>query len=152
MEEKRRLIQQLDQARETMRAVLAEVDTQMEIYPNWTIKQVLAHITGWDEATCSSLRAHARGEEPAVPAALGIDLYNAQSVAACEALNYEQISEEWELAREDLKAAIEEMPDELFNEPLLLPWGQTGTIEQVVAIFADHEEEHTREIREMKAK
>jgi len=32
MEEKTRLIQRLDQARETMRAVLAEIDTQTEIY------------------------------------------------------------------------------------------------------------------------
>jgi hypothetical protein len=149
MEEKARLIQQLDQARETMRAALADVDTQMEIYPTWTIKHVLAHITGWDEATSSSLRAHARGEEPATPAARGIDFYNAQSVATRESLSYEQTFKEWKLAREELKAAINEMPEEIFNEPLLLPWGAIGTIAQVVAIFVDHEEEHAREIQEL---
>jgi hypothetical protein len=151
MEEKTRLIQQLDEAREKMRAVLADIDTQMEIYPTWTIKHVLAHITGWDEATTSSLRAHAGGEEPAVPAVRGIDFYNAQSVATREALSYEQIVKEWELARRELKAAINKMPDEIFNEPLLLPWGQTGTIAQVVAIFANHEEEHAREIQELES-
>jgi hypothetical protein len=149
MEEKTRLIQRLDQAREKMQAVLADVDTQTEIYPTWTIKHVLAHITGWDDATTSSLRAHAGGEEPATPAARGIDFYNAQSVATREALSYEQIVKEWKLAREQLKAAINEMPAEIFGEPLLFPWGATGTIAQVVAIFAGHEEEHAREIQEL---
>jgi hypothetical protein len=152
MEEKKRLIQQLDQARETMQAVLADVNTQMEIYPTWTIKHVLAHITGWDEATTSSLRAHAGGEEPAAPAVRGIDFYNAQSVATREALSYEQIVKEWELAREDFKAAIDEIPEEIFNEPLLFPWGQTGTIARIVAIFSSHEEEHAKEIRELVSK
>ncbi len=150
MEEKTRLIQQLDQARETMRALLAKISTQTEIYPPWTIKHVLAHITGWDDATTSSLRAHAGGEEPATPAVRGIDFYNAQSVATRDALSYEQIVKEWELAREQFKAAINEMPAELFGKPLLFPWGQTGTIAQVVAIFVDHEKEHAREIQEMK--
>ncbi len=149
MEEKRRLIQQLDQAREPMQAILTEIDTQTEIYPPWTIKHVLAHITGWDDAATSSLRAHAGGEEPATPAVRGIDVYNAQSVATREALSYEQIVKEWKLAREQFKAAINAMPAEMFEEPLLFPWGATGTISQIVAIFADHEEGHAREIKEL---
>jgi hypothetical protein len=149
MDEKTRLIQQLDQARETMRAVLADMDLQMEIYPNWTIQHVLAHIAGWDDATTSSLRAHAGGQEPATPAVRGIDFYNAQSVATREALSYEQTVKEWELSREQFKVAILEMPPEKFQEPLLFPWGRTGTSAQVVAIFASHEEEHAEEIGEL---
>jgi len=150
MEEKKRLIQRLDAAHAKMKAALAEVDTQMEIYPDWTIKHVLAHIAGWDDATVSSLRAHAGGEEPATPAVRGIDFYNAQSVTTRESLSYEHIVKEWELAREQLKVAINDMPPERLAEPLLFPWGETGTIAQLVAIFASHEEEHTRDIQELK--
>ena len=145
-EKKERLIQQLDQARQAMRALVAELDTQMECYPGWTAKHLLAHIAGWDDAAASSLRAHAGGEEPATPAVQGIDVYNAESVATREALSYSHIVHEWELAREQLKVAILEMPDDILEKPLLLPWGGMGTAAQIVAIFASHEKEHAEEI------
>jgi hypothetical protein len=145
-EEKARMIQQLDQARQIMRELLAELDTQTECYPGWTAKHLLAHIAGWDDATSSSLRAHAGGQQPATPAVEGIDAYNAESVATREALSYDQIVQEWELAREQLKAAVLDMPDDLLDTPLVCPWGDIGTIAQIVAIFANHEREHAEEI------
>jgi hypothetical protein len=149
MEERTLLIQQLAQAREKMRAVLADVDTQMEIYPHWTIKHVLAHIAGWDDACIASLRAHVAGDEPGAPAARGIDFYNAQSVETREPLGYDHVVKEWELARGQLETVINEMPPEKLKEQLLFPWGPTGTIARLVAIFAEHEEEHAEEIRKL---
>jgi hypothetical protein len=149
MDEKDRLIQHLDGARETMRTLLHDLDPQMEIYPTWTIKEVLAHIAGWDDATTSSLRAHAGGDEPATPALEGINAYNAETVSTRQALSYEQVVREWEFSRKELKAAIGEMPEEKLQEPLLLPWGGRGTIDLVVATFAEHEREHAGEIREL---
>ena len=46
MDEKTHLIQQLDEARAKMRAVLVDIDLRMEIYPGWTIKHVLAYLSG----------------------------------------------------------------------------------------------------------
>ena len=149
MEERTLLIQQLAQAHEKMRAVLADVDTQMEIYSHWTIKHVLAHIAGWDDASIASLRAHVAGDEPGAPAARGIDFYNAQAVETREPLRYDQVVKEWELARGQLETIINEMPPEKFKEPLLFAWGQTGTIAQLGAIFARHEERHAEEIRKL---
>jgi hypothetical protein len=145
-EEKARLIQQLDEARQAMQALVAELDTRMECYPGWTAKHLLAHIAGWDDATAASLRAHAGGREPATPAVQGIDFYNAESVATREALSYEHIVQEWKLARKQLKAAILDMPEDLLEKPLLLPWGGMGTVAQIVAIFAHHEKDHAKEI------
>ncbi len=152
MEEKTRLIQRLDAARAKMRAELADIDQQMEIYPGWTIKHILAHIAGWDDATIASLRAHAGGDKPGTPATEGIDAYNDASVATREALSYDRIAREWELARDQLKAAINEMPPKKLAEPLLFPWGETGTVAQIVGIFASHEDEHAEEIRQIKAR
>jgi hypothetical protein len=149
MEERTRLIQQLAGARDKMRALLADVDTRSEIYPHWTIKQVLAHIAGWDDACVASLRAHAAGNEPGVPAARGINPYNAQSVETREPLSYDQVVKEWELARGQFETAINEMPPEKFGERFVFPWGPTGTIAELVAIFAEHEEEHAEEIRKL---
>jgi uncharacterized protein (TIGR03083 family) len=152
MDEKARLIQQLDDAREKLQAVLAGIDPQTEIYPNWTLKELFAHLTGWDEAVTSSLRAHAGGEEPAALATLGIDVYNKESVETRDALSYEQTVKECELAREQLKAALHEMPSEKLVEPLLYPWGPTGTVARLITIFVHHDLEHAEEIQALKAK
>jgi hypothetical protein len=40
MQNKAHLIQAFDQAREKMRAVLPGIDIHMEIYPNWTIREI----------------------------------------------------------------------------------------------------------------
>jgi hypothetical protein len=149
MDEPIRLIQQLDQSRERLRAAVARMDTRIEIYPGWTAKQLLAHICGWDEATMASLRAHARGIEPAVPAAQGIDPYNAESVETREALSYEQTVKEWELTREQLKAVLLEMPQEKFEQPLVVPWGPTSSVARLVNVFVEHEREHAEEIEKL---
>lgn len=152
MEEKARLIRDLDEAREKMRAVLVDIDREVEIYPHWQIKHVLAHIAGWDDAVIASLHAHAAGEDPATPAIRGIDFYNAQTVAEREALSYDLIVKEWELSREQFKSIIREMSPEKLGVPLVFPWGGTGTVAQIVEIFAEHEIEHAEEIQQLKAK
>ncbi len=151
MKEAEHLIEDLDRARERMRAVVDRIDPEMEVYPGWTMKHVLAHIAGWDDATAASLRAHLGGEEPGTPAVRGIDYYNAESVATREALSYEQVLREWELAREQVRALLREMPPGKFEKPILSAWGRTGTVAQLIAIFVHHEIEHAEEIEGMLA-
>ncbi|MBN2502886.1 MAG: DinB family protein [Anaerolineales bacterium] len=146
MDEKQMLIAQLDQAHATMQKILDKIELNREIYPPWTFKEILAHIIGWDEVSELALRAHAKGEEAGTPAARGIDHYNVQSVSTRESLNYDQIVKEWILAREQFKQAILELPDEKLSEPMLFPWGQTGTPAQIVGIMVHHEIEHAEEI------
>ena len=147
MQVRAELIEQLDRARAKMYALLGEMTVEKELYPGWTIKHVLAHITGWDDATSAALRAHAGGDEPGTPASRGIDFYNAQSVATREGLSYARVLQEWELAREQLKKVLETLPPAKFEEPLLFPWGATGSVAQIIEIMAHHEVEHVDEIR-----
>jgi hypothetical protein len=146
MEERERLLERLDQARRAMQAVLTDVDTQREIYPQWTIKEILAHIGGWDEVATDALRAHAAGDTSPRLAVSGIDAQNAQMVACCEELTYEQVVGNWKLARRQLKAVLSEMPTERLGEAFPFPWGGKGNTARVVAILADHEKEHATEV------
>jgi hypothetical protein len=152
MEERTQIIQDLDEARTEIRAVLAGIDPQQKIYPGWTMKHLLAHMIGWDEATAAALRAHAGGDEPGTPAVRGIDFYNAESVATRENLSYDQVSREWDLARDELKTVLHEMPADKFKERLVFPWGSSGTVAQLIAIFVEHEREHATEIEGIGAK
>lgn len=146
MDEGERLLERLDQARRAMQAALIDADRKREIYPLWTIKQILAHIAGWDEIAADALRAHAAGDTPRRLAASGIEAQNALMVAGCEELTYEQVVDNWRLARRRFKAAISEMPPEKLGEAFPFPWGGKGNTARIVAILADHEKEHAADI------
>ena len=87
MDEGERLIEELGKARSAMQRALSCVDRQREICPGWTVKEVLAHISGWDAVGTSTVRAHMAGEQPPALEARGIDAYNAYVVAGCETLS-----------------------------------------------------------------
>ncbi len=150
MQDKVQLMRAFDQAREKMRAVLPDIDLHMEIYPNWTIKEVLAHLAGWDDATITALRAFSAGQPTPLFALRGIDFYNAQTVAERAGLQYEQIVQEWELAREQLKAILNDLPAERLGDKLVSPWGPIMSVARLVAIMADHEEEHASVVQELR--
>ncbi len=149
MEENVRLIQQLDRARDALQSALTGIPAQQEIYPGWTVKHLLAHFTGWDEVTVVALRAHIAGEDPGPPTASDIEQYNTEAIAARESFSDEQVARECEKVREQLKTLIANMPPAKLADPLLFPWGPTGTVAQIVAIFAEHELEHAQEIEGM---
>jgi len=150
-DKREQLIQELDEARSVLENLLIDIPPETEIYPGWTLRQFYAHLTGWDDAVTASLQAHARGQTPATPAAQGIDAYNAESVATRSTLDYARIVHEWHLAREDLKAALRELPPEKLDETLLYAWGPTGSVERLIEVFVWHEgEEHAQELRAWK--
>jgi len=149
LEAKKELIRQLDEARANLQAVLANLDPQTEIYPSWKLKELLAHLSGWDEATIASLQTHIGGGEPLTPAARGIDFYNAESVDTRESLSYEQVVKEWKVTRDRLKATILDIPPDKFEQPLVYSWGPRGSVVKLVAVFVHHEREHAKGIQKL---
>lgn len=144
---KDQLIDELDHAHEAMRLLLQSLNTSQEVYPTWTVKELLAHLTGWDDASIASLQAHSHGDIPSTPASRGIDPYNASTVNERVALSLEQVIREWEQTREVLKQVIRDLPDERLSKELVFPWGPKGSVEELIGIFAEHELEHVEEIR-----
>ncbi|MFH2103829.1 MAG: maleylpyruvate isomerase N-terminal domain-containing protein [Chloroflexota bacterium] len=114
-------IQHLDEARGGLEALLPRVDIHKQIYPGWTLKQLLDHIAGWDDAVIASLRAHMDGLTPGTPAARGINYYNAETVSTRESLDYEHSLHEWHASRKLLKETIRSLAEEKLTQPLTLP-------------------------------
>ncbi len=141
------LLHRLDTTRESIEQILPTIDPDQEIYPGWTIKEMLAHMTGWDDATIDSLRAHVVGRPPSVDAIRSLDEYNERTVTTRHDLEYEQVLREWRLTRQVLRTLIEKIPDEKFLEPLIVPWGEKATLTFLVEMFREHEEEHAQDIR-----
>lgn len=147
------LIQRLAAARTVLHDLLAGIPPETEIYPGWTLRQFYAHLTGWDDVVTAALRAHAIGQTPDTPAVKGVDAYNSESVSTRSTLDYEHIVKEWKLAREQLNAALRELPLDKLDEPVLYPWGPTGSVEKMVGVLIWHEgTEHADELRAWKAR
>src|SRR5690349_2008892 len=145
METQEQLIQSLEAAHEEMRALAEQIGDGKELYPRWTMKHFLAHLTGWDEAVTASLQAHSIGNAPGAVADRGIDYYNAQSVAERESLDYRHILMEWQDSHEKYKAAVRAMPLDKFNQTMIFPWGAVGSAADLVAAMTHHERQHFNE-------
>jgi hypothetical protein len=142
-------IQRLETARTEMRRIVKVAQDNPTIYQPWRMKEVLDHITGWDDAVISSIKSLLAGEIPATPAARGIDFYNKEAVSSREAISYEVTQREWEASRLELLGLIRQMTDEQLHTHFVMPWGTQGTIETLVEIFTEHEETHAKEIKEI---
>ena len=124
-----------------------QVDRNLEIYPGWTIREVIVHFNGWDAAVLSSLKTHAAGGTPRAIPELGPDIYNAATLSEHEDESFEHIYREWQRTHEQLKIAILDLPLEKMEEAFTFPWGQSGNIKDlVVGLTSEHEESHMHDI------
>lgn len=142
------LIERLKSARAHLNQFVSQAPTDKQIYPNWTLKQYLDHLSGWDDSIIESLNAHAKNEPVPQTAARGINAYNADTVTTREALSIEHTRREFIRSREAVIDAIQNLPDEKFDQPFTFAWGDTGTVADLVDIFAEHDEEHAEHLKE----
>jgi hypothetical protein len=147
-EDRDSLLHRLDETRSKIQSLLPKVDIGKEIYLGWTIKELLAHMTGWDDATIDALRSHVIGRPPSIPAIRSLDKYNELTVSSRKDLDYDQVQKEWRLTRQILRTIIEQMPEDDFFEPLIVPWGKKATVTHLVDLFRSHEEEHAQDVIE----
>jgi hypothetical protein len=142
------LINKMKQARSCLDAALEKIAPQSEIYPSWQVKQLLDHITGWDELIIATLHTYRQGESPA-RSVKSIDLYNAGSISNRKALSVDQSRQAYDVARQEVLKSLQELPIELLTQEFKAPWGGKCTIPGVLKIFISHEEEHARHIENL---
>lgn len=148
--EKQFLIARWEDRRKALKAVVEQAEAQRgkEIYRGWKLKELLAHMSGWDDAVIASLHAHVDGSGFLTPAMHGINAYNAQTVSTREALDYDHVRREWDRTHELIIETLQNLPQEKFQQPLVFPWGETGTVAYLVETFVEHEEQHAAHLRE----
>ncbi|MFZ6031552.1 MAG: DinB family protein [Chloroflexota bacterium] len=148
-EERENLLKQMERSRQEIETLLSAVALDREIYPGWTKKELVAHLTGWEDGSLNSVQAMLTGAVPSVPAAQrGPDHYNEQSVTERTGLAYEQVFREWVLARQQFADLIREMTPQQFVSRLVFPWGLEGTVSDALLGLLGHEREHIQQIQE----
>jgi len=63
-----------------------------------------------------------------------------------EAIPYEVTQRKWEASRAEPLDLVGKITNEQLHTPFVLPWGQNGSIEDLVDIFVEHEQTSAKEI------
>lgn len=144
--ERKKLVQLMDDTHAKFEVLLPQIDPHNEIYPGWTIRELLAHVTGWDDACIEILRAHTEERLMSLADINSLDEYNAMSISSRSGLDNDQILKEWRSTRQVLRTILEEYPDEKFRTPVAVPWGRKSSVTHMMEMFCEHEKSHTRDV------
>ncbi len=142
------LVVRMEKSRALLNKALDKIAPQEDIYPTWKVKQVMDHITAWDELVDRTLQAYLHGLTPGTMKG-SIDQYNAKSTASRKELSFEQSRHDYHEARQKLLQRLRALPLEVLDGKHPAPWGGTCTIEGIVKIFVSHEREHARHIEDV---
>ena len=118
---------------------------------DWSMKDIVAHLTGWRRRTVARLQAAQRGEsEPPPPWPVHLqtdDEINAWIYESNHGRSVREVLDESHQVFQQLLAAIEALPDEVLMEPQrYLPWLE-GNPFNAAGIFAHFHDEHEPDIR-----
>jgi pimeloyl-ACP methyl ester carboxylesterase len=116
--------------RQTWRDLVAAVGSERTEQPGamgaWSFRDLAGHLAGWRNRRCAQLEAAARGEPeppPPWPAELvDDDAINAWIRDHDSDRSTEALIAEYDASFERLAAAIEALPEPLFEDPAAFPW------------------------------
>jgi hypothetical protein len=140
------MILKMERARAQLNSAVDKVIPITEIYPTWKVKQLMDHITGWDQLVYVTLLAYSQGDDPVMKVSDGIDHFNAESVSARKDISLEQSRQDYDSARRNVIQILRQLPAEMLTKRYPAPWGGTCTVAGIVGIFVEHEQEHARQI------
>jgi hypothetical protein len=120
------------------------------VLDGWTLKDLLAHIAGWERLVAADARAVTRGEpfRPDGAAAEPVDQINARLVAAAREVTADEVIAEARASYPALLATIEELSDADLAIRGRYPWSADEMVANFVADSSFlHYREHLPEIR-----
>lgn len=125
--------------------------TELPIYEGWTIKDVLAHVLGWDQRVLRTLPLMVQNRASEVPS-VEVDEYNAVSVAAWRDRSPAELLVEVQSTHRQIVDAIAAL-DHKEIDTRRERHGQIITIRSyVIDVMTDHEREHAAEIEQWRRK
>ena len=140
------LLSEIDQIRTEMGQVVQKIDTSLTIYPGWTIKEMIAHISAWEIVIHKAFQTYQAGEPPYFLHEQDFDLFNEEVVNYRGSWSLEKVLQEWKEVREDLKKSIQKLKETDLEVEMVLPWGSERTVAELIEIIGEHEGEHMKDI------
>ena len=148
------LLAQLNSEQQAWEGLLAEIgeDRMQEpgVQGEWSIKDIVAHLTAWRRRTVGRLEAVASGQpEPKAqwPADLkDDDEINAWFHGRDRSRSVRDVLSESKAVFQKLTSAIEKIPEAKLDDPKSFPWME-GTPLSGAAFFGHFHEEHEADMR-----
>ena len=126
------------------RGLSEEEMTRRGAVGEWSVKDVLSHVTSWEEVLLPDLARIARGDTPVLASmnleTANFDPFNAMIMSLRRDLPLDQVLRELDLSHADVMEALARLAD------ATLAAGQFARF--VLQITADHDREHAQGIRQ----
>ena len=151
MSQREDLILILEQSRAKMIDQLETVNQPEHVNETWTTRELLAHLSGWDDVAIAYLQSLMAGQIPPILAENGIDQYNAESVARRMGIKYDDVLLEYTQKRKLFIDLVWVIPEAEITGECILPWGESGTLVDIVNIWGAHEVEHAEELQKYRS-
>jgi uncharacterized damage-inducible protein DinB len=122
--------------------------TQIQVEGVWTIKDILGHISSWEETRLEPLRRYADGSPFEVEVIEDDLAWNDEQAARKRDVPLVAILDELTAIRQALVEAAGKLSAEQGAQVVLLPWGEEGTVAEALDELSGHEMEHVEAIQE----
>lgn len=136
------LLAEIDRIRTEMGKVVQTTEPGFMIYPGWTIKEMIAHITAWELVIDKALLAYLAGDPPYFLNEQDFDIFNEEAIEFRKSWSLEQVLKEWKDVRNELVDTINKLKETDLTVEIVLPWGSERTVAELVEIIGEHEGEH----------
>ena len=142
------LAQKLEETQYEGMAMLAELDPETVVYADsgWRVKDIIAHLTAWDEPTALCFEAHARGSEYSIPGYQGEEALNWAEYEKSRLLPYTDIYAGWDAARTRIKEAVASLSREQLTSKIRYPSGNRDSCATLIREVWEHQQLHFDDI------
>ena len=154
--DKATLIHNIRASRDEMEALLTQLsETQMtaaHLAGDWSVKDLLSHITYWERDTVEVLQAAARGDTPYLTGDSETDTRNAQAVEHNRDRSIGEVMADYYHTVDALIGAGEAFPDADLFDTGRFAWREGGPLWRLVAGESyKHEREHREQLQALVA-
>jgi uncharacterized damage-inducible protein DinB len=122
--------------------------TQIQVEGVWTIKDVLGHITSWEETCLEPLRHYADGSPFEVEVIEDYMAWNDEQATRKQDIPLDTALDELATVRQGLVEAVSRLSARQWEQRVPFSWGGEGTMAEVLGVFYRHELEHVRSIQQ----
>jgi hypothetical protein len=151
---KAELLDNLQEENKRWEALLAQIGEARMDQPGvaelWSVKDIVAHLTGWRRRTVARLQAARRGQpEPVLPWPAHLqsdDEINAWLYETNRTRPLRDVLSDSRQVFQQLAAAVDLFPEAELVDPQRFPWME-GEALSAAAFFAHFHEEHERDMR-----
>lgn len=144
------LLAEMRAARRALMDAIRDLDPYTVITEEgWRLHDILGHIAAWDREALAAAQAFQAGDRPYLtPDYDDADTWNERQVRRKADWPPEQVRMDFIMVRIELENLLQQFDEETLHRPMLLPWGEEGTLYDLFYLTCvEHDREHLEMIR-----